>query len=113
MARTILAVLRQDRFTALSNVTYPPVAMDTVNGNLAANDGSTELEFTLTGGVARTVSVTIPGGVDLDLASPQRTYALPVDGLYRAGPFPVKTYGPELILDVSGAGVAVRVISLL
>lgn len=113
MARTILTVLRQDRFTALSNVTYPPTAMDTVNGNLAANDGSTELEFTLTGGVARTVSVTIPGGVDLNLAAPLRTYTLPVNGLYRVGPFPVKTYGPELILDVSGAGVAVRVISLL
>lgn len=113
MARTPLVTLRQDRFTALSSVTHPGVAMDAVNGNVAANDGNTEIEMVLAGGVARTVTVAIPGGVDFDLTAPSRPYVLPVNGTYRAGPFPVEVYGPTLLLDVSGAGVAIRVISLL
>lgn len=112
MAATPLTVIQQDRFTLISSVTTPGVAMDTVNGNVAANDGYTEIELTLTGGVARTVSVDIPTGVDFDLASPDRVYSLPVNGIYRAGPYPVGVYGPELQLTVSGAGVAIRVFSL-
>ena len=112
MARTVLTLIHQSRFTLVSSVTTPPVAMDVANGNLVANDGFTELEFTLTGGVLRTVTVDIPGGVDFDLAAPDRVYTLPVNGIYRAGVFPVETYGPELLLNSSGAGVAIRVFSL-
>ena len=112
MARTILRVIHQDRFTLISSVTTPPVAMDLANGNICGNDGYTELELTLTGGVARTVTVDIPGGVDLDLVAPDRIYSLPANGIYRAGPFPVSVYGAELLLNASGAGVAIRVFSL-
>jgi hypothetical protein len=112
MARTVLTLIRENRFTLISSVTTPPVAMDSVNGNLVANDGYTEIEMTLTGGVARTVTVDIPGGVDFDLVAPDRIYTLPANGVYRAGVFPVDVYGPELLLNASGAGVAIRVFSL-
>jgi hypothetical protein len=112
MARQVHAVIHQDRFTLISNVTTPPVAMDVANGDMSANDGYTELEFTLTGGVARTVTIDIPGGVDLDLVAPDRVYSLPANGLYRSGPYPMGVYGPELLMNASGAGVAVRVFSL-
>lgn len=112
MARTPLTVIPQDRFALVSNVTRPPVAMDVALGNVAANDGATEIELTLTGGVARTVTILLPTGTDVDLANPSRVYPLPVNAVYRAGPYPVDRYGPELLLNASGAGVAIRVISL-
>lgn len=112
MAATPLTVIQQDRFTLISSVTTPGVAMDVANGNVVANDGYTEIELTLTGGVARTVTVDIPGGVDFDLTAPDRIYTLPADGIYRAGVFPVAVYGSELLLQASGAGVAIRVFSL-
>src|SRR5512134_3303482 len=102
MAATSLVLIYQDRFTLISSVTTPPVAMDTVNGNVVANDGYTEIELTLTGGVARTVTVDIPGGVDFDLTAPDRIYTLPANGVYRAGVFPVAVYGSELQLLASG-----------
>lgn len=112
MARTALTILYQNRFTALSNVTNPPVAADVANGNICGNDGYTELELTLAGGVARTFTVAIPTGVDIDLAAPSRTYPLPANGVYRAGPFPMDVYGAQLLMNASGAGVSVRAISL-
>lgn len=112
MARTVLTVIHESRFVLVSSVTTPPVAMDVANGNLVANDGYTELEMTLTGGVARTVSVAIPGGVDIDLAAPSRIYTLPANGVYRSGVFPMDVYGAELLLNASGAGVSIRVFSL-
>lgn len=112
MARTVLTVIHENRFTLISSVTTPPVAMDVANGNVSSNDGYTEIELTLAGGVARTVTVAIPGGVDTDLAAPSRTYTLPVNGVYRSGVFPTDVYGAELLLNASGAGVSIRVFSL-
>jgi hypothetical protein len=105
-------VYPQDRFGMIT-ATSPaaPVAMDTANGNIAANDGYTWVEMTLSGGVARTVTFDIPAGVDVNLVSPDRSFPLPSNGVYYTGVFPVHTY-PELLITVSGSGVALRLFSL-
>ena len=112
MARTVVNVYPIARFALTSATTAPPVNMDVANGNVAANDGYTFLELTLSGGVARNVTVDIPGGFDLDLVVSDRTWTLPSNGTYQTGVFPVSAYGPTLLLNASGAGVAIRVLSL-
>jgi hypothetical protein len=112
MARTVLTVFSVSRFAVLSDTAAPSVSMDTANGNVAPNDGYTYVELILSGGVARTVSLAVPGGFDQDLVVSSRTYSLPSNGTYRTGVFPVSAYGPQLLLDVSGSGVAIRVLTL-
>lgn len=85
--------------------------MDTANGNVANNDGYTHMVLTLSGGVARTVLLDVPGGFDLDLVVSDRTYTLPSNGVYRTGVFPVSAYGPSLLLNASGAGVTIQLFS--
>lgn len=108
MARTALTVYSLSRFTVTADTATPAVAMDTVNGNVAANDGYTNIVFTLSGGVARTVTVAVPSGFDSDLVVSSRTYTLPSNGVYRTGVFPMSAYGPSLLLNASGAGVAIQ-----
>lgn len=86
--------------------------MDVANGNVADNDGYTFAVLTLSGGVARTVTVDIPAGFDVDLVVADRTYPLPSDGAYRTGVWPVSAYGASLLLNASGAGVAIQLFSL-
>jgi hypothetical protein len=110
-SRTVLAVYPVSRFALTTSTTAPPVNMDVTNGNVAPNDGYTWLELVLTGGVARTVTLDIPSGFDLDLVVSDRTYPLPSNGTYFTGVFPVSAYGSQLLLNVSGAGVAIRAFS--
>lgn len=112
MPRTAVAVYPISRFALTTSTTAPPVNMDVTNGNVAANDGYTWVEMVLTGGVARTVTVDIPSGFDQDLVVSDRTYPLPSNGTYFTGVFPVSAYGATLLLNVSGAGVAIRVFSM-
>lgn len=112
MPRTVLPVYPISRFTATADTATPGVAMDTVNGNVADNDGYTYATLTLSGGVARTVTLAIPSGFDLDLAVSARTYSLPSNGVYRTGVFPVSAYGDSLLLNASGAGVAIQLFTL-
>lgn len=86
--------------------------MDVANGNVADNDGYTYMVLTLSGGVARTVSVVVPSGFDLDLVVSNRTYTLPSNGAYRTGVFPMSAYGPSLLLNASGAGVSIQLFTL-
>lgn len=86
--------------------------MDTVNGNVAANDGYTYMVMTLSGGVARTVTLDVPAGFDLDLVVTDRTYPLATNGVYRTGVFPISAYGAQLLLNVSGTGVSVQLFTL-
>jgi len=111
MARTPITVQYLDRFHLFTATSPAPILANTVDGNLSINDGFTYLEMTLTGGVARTVTVTIPGGVDVDLAAPTRVYTLGSNGVYATGVFPVGVYGAELMYTASGAGVSIRPIS--
>lgn len=112
MARTVVTVFPISRFALTTSATAPPVNMDVTNGNVAPNDGYTWIEMVLTGGVARTVTVDIPAGFDQDLVVTDRTYPLPSNGTYFTGVFPVSAYGSQLLLDVSGAGVAIRIFSM-
>lgn len=112
MPRTVLPVYPISRFAVTADTATPGTAMDVTNGNVAPNDGYTDVVFTLTGGVARTVTVAIPAGFDLDLVITSRTYTLPGNGVYRAGVFPVSAYGPSLLLNASGAGVAIQLFTL-
>lgn len=112
MPRTAVSVYPISRFTMLTNAQAPSVAMDVANGNVAANDGYTYAELTLSGGVARTVTVAIPSGFDQDLVVSSRTYSLPSNGTYRTGVFPVSAYGDQLLLNSSGSGVAIQLFSL-
>lgn len=110
--RTPITVNHLSRFVLFTATNPATVTADTANGNLSENDGYTYLEMTLTGGVARTVTVTIPGGVDVDLAAPARVYTLPSNGVYATGVFPMNEYGAQLLYTASGSGVSFRPISL-
>lgn len=112
MPRVVLPVYSVSRFVALENSATPATALDQVNGNVADNDGFTYMQMNLSGGVARTVTVAVPSGFDLDLPISSRSYPLPSNGVYRTGVFPVSVYGPQLLIDVSGANVAVRLFTL-
>lgn len=112
MARTVLPVYPVSRFVLSTDALHPPVAMDVANGNVADNDGYTYMVLTLSGGVARTVLVDIPAGFDLDLVVSDRSYTLPSNGAYRTGVYPVSAYGPSLLLNASGAGVAIQLFTL-
>jgi hypothetical protein len=100
------------RFTLSTDTLHPGIAMDVANGNVAPNDGYTFAVMTLSGGVARTVTVDVPAGFDVDLVITDRIYSLPSNGVYRAGVFPMSAYGPTLLLNASGAGVAIQLFTL-
>lgn len=110
--RTPIPVNYLDRFHLFTATSPAPVGADTVNGNLSNNDGYTYLEMTNTSGASRTVTVTIPGGVDFDLVAPNRVYTLPSNGVYETGVFPVETYGAQLLYTASGSGISFRPTSL-
>lgn len=112
MPRTVLPVYSISRFSATVDTSTPGIAMDVANGNVANNDGYTYAVLTLTGGVARTVTVAVPSGFDLDLVVTSRTYTLPSNGTYRTGVWPVSAYGDSLLLNASGAGVAIQLFTL-
>lgn len=112
MPRTVLPVYPVSRFTLSTDTLHPSVAMDVTNGNVSDNDGYTYAVFTLSGGVARTVTVDVPSGFDLDLVISDRTYTLPSNGVYRTGVWPVSAYGPSLLLNASGSGVAIQLFTL-
>lgn len=112
MARTVLPVYPVSRFSLSTDTIHPGTAMDVANGNVADNDGYTYMEMTLSGGVARTVTLAVPSGFDGNLVISSRTYTLPSNGAYRTGVFPVSAYGPSLLLNASGAGVSVQLFSL-
>jgi hypothetical protein len=79
---------------------------------VADNDGYTFAILTLSGGVARTVTVDVPSGFDLDLVVSDRTYPLPSNGVYRTGVWPISAYGPSVLLNASGSGVAIQLFTL-
>lgn len=112
MARTVLPVYSITRFAATADTATPGTAMDVANGNVADNDGYTYAVFTLSGGVARTVTLDVPSGFDLDLVVSDRSYPLPSNGVYRSGVWPISAYGPQLLFNSSGAGVAIQLFTL-
>lgn len=112
MARTVLPVYSITRFAVTADTATPGVAMNVTDGNVAPNDGYTWAAFTLTGGVARTVTLDVPAGFDQDLVVTDRTYPLPANGVYRTGVWPISAYGAQLLLNVSGAGVAIQLFTL-
>ncbi len=110
--RTVLPVYSTTRFAVTADTATPGIAMDVTNGNVSDNDGYTYAVFTLSGGVARTVTLAVPSGFDFDLVVNSRSYSLPSNGVYRTGVFPVSAYGPQLLLNASGAGVAIQLFTL-
>lgn len=111
MAATLIPLLYLDRFHLFTDTNPAFVVADSVNGNVTPNDGYVELEMRNASGASRTVTVTIPGGIDVDLLAPTRVYTLPTNDTYRSGVFPVSTYGTQLIYIASGSGVSIRPIS--
>lgn len=108
-ARTEVKVAQISRFAVVTSTTpYSPQAADLTNGNIAINDGYTWLEITNAAGASRTVTVTIPGGVDQDLVAPTRPIVMPTNDVYKSGVFPVAVYGPQILFTASGSGVSFR-----
>jgi hypothetical protein len=111
-ARTTVPITVVSRFATITATSPAIQAADTTNGNVSNNDGYSVLEMTLTGGVARTVTVDIPSGFDQDLLAPDRIYTLSANGVYFAGVFPMNVYSAQLLFTASGAGVSFRVLSM-
>lgn len=112
MARTQLAVQQVNRF-ALAAVPAPGTAPDVANGNFVLNDGFTVLILLNADSVTHTLTVTVESGVD-GLASPTRTYTIPVSGIRQwTGAFPIQFYGKSLLFNLDSTQVSVQAVSML
>jgi hypothetical protein len=103
MARASIQLIRLDRTTFTANGSGS--TLDSVNGSTVLNDGATFLELHNTSGSTRTVSVEIPDDVDEDLTVSPRVYTVANGATGKTAFFPRQTYGPQLLVDVSGTGV--------
>lgn len=110
MART-LAATKRVRLSGFTWVTADLLTPDTSNGNYALNDGATVV-FLANGSNSRTLTVTTPDTV-LGLAVADQVYSLTANQFDLAGPFPVETFGPQLLLDFSANDLKFLVFSLL
>ena len=111
--RTPTAVTSVTR-TALTAFPTPTAAGDVANGNVSPNDGATFLAVVSGDASAHGLTVTVVSGVDGLTAGP-RAYTVPgsASGVQLAGPFPVSSYGSQLLWNVDSAQVKVAAYSLL
>jgi len=74
-------------------------------GLYMVNNGVTFLEITTISSFSETVTIQVPAGADTNLTVGPRTFSIPTGAtaVYKTGFFPVKTYGSQLIIDVSSS----------
>lgn len=104
MARAVIVRVQLNRFAFTLAPT--PTVLDNVNFNYVANDGATLLWLSNGSGSTRTVTVEVPGNVDVDLPVTSRTYSLSAGQAGFTGVFPRAIYGSQILVDVSGATVS-------
>lgn len=112
--RTATSVTSISR-TTLTAFPQPSAAGDAVNGNVSLNDGATFLAvFNADGASAHGLTVQVVSGVDGLTAGP-RSYAIPTSasGTQTVGPFPVSSYGSQLLWNVDSTQLKVAAYSLL
>lgn len=111
--RTQVSVLSVNR-AGLTAVPAPSTAADVANGNSCVNDGATVLVLLNNDGAAtHTLTVSVAAGSD-GLASPSRTYTLPISTTRQwTGVFPLQFYGSTLLFSADSAQVLVQPVSLL
>lgn len=112
--RTPMAVTSVNR-TALTAFPAPSVAGDNVNGNVTPNDGATILAvLNADAGSTHGLTVTVVSGVDGLTAGP-RPYTVPTSGsgTQIVGPFPLSSYGSQLLWNVDSAQLKVQPYSML
>lgn len=110
MART-KAATRRIRFNGSPWVAGDLLTPDTANGNYADNDGATVI-YLANGASTRTLTVTSPDTV-YGLAVADKVYSLTANQFDFVGPFPLETFGPQLLLDFSANDLKFLVFSLL
>jgi hypothetical protein len=108
MARTLVTPLVITR-TGVSEPTES--TGDVSNGNYVPNDGNTVLRIRNANGAstARTLTIRVTSLID-GLAVTSRTVTVAAAGIKYAGPFPVATYGTQLLLDPDNAEL--RIVAL-
>jgi hypothetical protein len=110
MARTKAATRRVNLDGSLW-VAADLLTPDVTNGNYADNDGATVV-FLSNGASTRTLTVTSPDTV-YGLAVADKVYSLTANQFEIAGPFPLETFGPQLLLDFSANDLKFLIFSLL
>jgi hypothetical protein len=112
-ARTAIAVTTVSR-TALTAFATPTTAADVTNGNVIANDGATILAVVSGDAATHQLTVQVERGVDGLTAGP-RTYTVPVaaSGVQLTGPYPVRDYGTQLMVNGDSAQIKIAPYSLL
>ena len=88
--------------TGIKNSDVTPVTGDSTNNHTVLNNGSNWIEAKNTNGgsTAHTVTVHISETVD-GQAVTSKTYSVPAGDTMRIGPWPVKTYGSSVLVDVN------------
>lgn len=111
--RTPMTVTSVSR-TALTAFPTPTVAGDVVNGNVCPNDGATFLAVVSGDASTHGLTVTVVSGVDGLTAGP-RPYTVPAaaSGVQVTGPFPLSSYGSQLLFNADSAQVKIQPYSLL
>lgn len=111
--RTPLTVTTVSR-TALTAFPAPSVAGDVTNGNVIPNDGATMLAvLNADGGATHGMTIQVERGVDGLTAGP-RPYTLPISASPQlTGPFPLRDYGTQLLVNVDSTQLKVAAYSLL
>jgi hypothetical protein len=100
MAAAVIPVTNIDRSGGA-----PPaeVAMDVANGNvLPNNNGQMWVEVTNSTGSTKTLTVQQPNKQD-GVSSPGKVYSLATTVKRRIGPFPVGTYGTDVLFNAEAA----------
>jgi hypothetical protein len=110
MARTLIATKRV-RLAGFVWIASDLVVPDVANGNYAANDGATVV-YLANGSSTRTLTVTTPDTI-YGLSIADQVYSLTANQFDIVGPFPVETFGPQLLLDFSANDLKCLVFSLL
>jgi hypothetical protein len=111
--RTALGVTSVTR-TALAAFPTPTVAGDVANGNVIPNDGATLLALVSGDANTHVLTVQVVSGVDGLTAGP-RSYPVPVaaSGVQVTGPFPLASYGTQLLVNADSAQIKIAAYSLL
>lgn len=102
MARTTIPVNQIDRAAGILASAVTPVTGDSSNNHSVANNGACWIEAHNTNGASTSHSVTVHVEDTVDgQAVTSKVYAVPAGDTRRLGPFPVKIYGSNLLVDVN------------
>lgn len=102
MARSNIPVNLIDRTAGILNSAVTPVTGDSANNHQLNNNGGVWLEAKNTNGASTSHNVTVKISETVDgQAVTSKVYAVPAGDTRRIGPFPVKSYGQVIQIDVN------------